>query len=897
MPARKHPRLPLGGRFAITFRVNFEKTNPYWWMFSLIDPTYKTEYLHLFSGLGYPGNVLYAQVGKLMYRNADGSWRPLCAIQTGWRQMKIVVDFNAGTASVYYGDMRVPVGADVPLSQRPSAPSAPFRPMFSGFSSVGEGGFWLDDILMQDQPAQGNAPVSKAATSGGFALAQAGLKMEVSRQTGALTGLTAAGKSLLAGSDDTYALENRQTAVFARERRDRVQESRVEGSRLTLTCVNPDLRGISIRKTYTLEADGEMAKRVEFVGDGAEGFVTYRLKWWLARAFADAALPLGFGFAQGLPPGEYSSLRNTPCLIGKDFSLGFGLYRARVNDRFVLPDVTTDGGTEAWECPVFQDYAGRGKPVSAEMRCFVFAGDAQAYEQHLTRSPEYRALFRAQQPAWLETLAADAFTTATGNLEYIKAAAPLPVSSAIWFLNPPWGNWWSYSDPPLRLDAHVRDIATGFRGNAPNARVSAYANETFDKNSDVFKTHPEFGVTNKDGQITDTGIPSDAGQAPTYYVQIRDKAARDYYLAMYLERVKNWKLDFLYLDGPGAQHEMPDWKLKTVVQSYDWLDFYRELKEKLVQQSPQAVFWSNGTLPYSDAGYVEWRDPSWQESVAGASWRYYAFSLWLTKLRQMPGYLIVPTYGDAGAQPAISTYTIAYGWGAEGAVTGYLPWQIAALEYRGLQLAPNALPSPWYRAGNSVEAYGFRKGENALVNVISHSDAPNARLTLNTRAMGLEAGQTVLLRVLTMNMPTDKADKTGKSANAAHAFATRETRRVEITGGQMDLELPTQKGLLTTVIFSKSIAFAENNGAKRAETGLTDTYALNLKTTSQAGGKTEYALTCKYANTVLFFPFASRVGAAQGAIATEAATLDGVAGVRARIPQPGTYALTVQAAH
>ena len=896
------PQTPIAsstGRFTITYRVNFERTNPYWWMFSLIDPTYKIEYLHLFSGLGYQGNALYAQVGKLMYRNSDGSWRPLCAIQTGWRQIKIVVDFNAATASVYYGDMRVPVASDVPLSQRPPAPSAPFRPMFSGYTSANEGGFWLDDVLIQDQPAQAVASRRKAAATGDFALSEGGLHVQVSRQTGALTELRAAGKSLLAGSDDTYALENRQTSVFARESRDRVQSSRVEGARLTLSCANPDLRGIVIRKTYALDAGGEMAKRVEFVGEGAEGFLTYRMNWLLDRAFADDALPLGFGFLQGLPPGEYTSLRNTPCLIRKDYSQGLGLYRARVNDRFVLPDVTTSGGAEAWECPVFEDYAARGTPISGEMRCFVFAGDAQAYEQHLSRAPEYRALYRAQQPAWLETLASDAMTTAIGILDYVKAAAPLPVSSTIWFLNPPWGNWWSYSDPPLHRDAHVRDIAFGFRGVVPNARISAYANETFDRNSDVFKTHPEFGVTAKDGHITDTGIPSDAEQAPTYYVQIRDKAARDYYLSMYVERVKNWKLDFLYLDGPGSLHEMPDWKLKTVVQSYDWLDFYRELKERLTQQSPQAALWSNGFLPYSDVGYVEWRDPSWQEAVAGASWRYYAFSLWLLKQRQMPGYLIVPLYGDAGAQPAISSYSIAYGWGGEGATIGYLPWQIAALEYRGLQVAPNALASPWYRDGGSVEAYGFRKGENALVNVISHSDAPRARLALNTRALGLEQGETVLLRVLTMNMPTAATDKNAnsKNANAARAFTTREMRRITVDGAQMSLEVPAQKGMLTTVIFSKALALAENNGPKRSETGLTETYAAQLKTVKrarQAGEQAEYAVTCKYADTVLFFPFASRAAVGGGAIAGEAASVDGVAGMRVRIPRAGTYAFTVQ---
>ena len=872
------------GRIAVSCRVNFETTNPYWWTFSLTDPTYKTDYLQIFSGLGYEGNKIYGAYGKLMYVNPDGSWRTLCAIKAGWRQVRLVVDLTAGTATIYYDSLQIPVASDVPLLHRPAADSAALKPMFDGFSSQGEGGFWLSDFLIDDLPRAKRA-VSSRSRPDDFRLARAGLELQIARTTGAVAGLSMQGRRLFGSGNDRYAFENRERAAFAREQNDHVQTAQMEENRLLLTCTNPDLPGITIHKTYVLEANGEAGKRVEFESAGAEGFLTHRLELSLDPAFAGASAPSGFSFLQGLKPGEYSALRNTPCLITKDLRVGAGMYRYRVNDRFVLPDVTTGGGTQDWECPVFEDYLRPGKPISAEMRFFVFSGDVGSYEQHLVGSTEYRQMFPAQQPAWVDTLVADAMFTSTGILPTIRAAAPLPVSSSIWFLNPPWGNWWSTSDPPARKGAGVSGIAPGFRKNAPNARVSAYANELFDRNSDVYKQHPDFGVTDREGSLTDAGVPSDAGGAPTYYLQIRNPAAREYYIDMYLDRVKNWGLDYLYLDVPGALHESPDWKLNTVVQSYDWIEFYRDLKAKLKRQSSDAAFWTNGFMPYSDVGYLEWLDQPWQEIVSGQNWRYYAFSLWLTKLRQPEGYLIVPTYGRPEAQPGISTYSIAYGWGGHGAASGYLPWQTAALETRGVKLAAGAVEAPWWRTDSATECFGVNNGGNAIINVISHSDEAQARITVNTRALGLEQGGSYLLRILTMNPPDTK--------EGLRAFALAALRTQRIDGDSMTLTVPVHKGLLTAVVLSKAFAVAEENGARHSETGLIDTYACHLKSVRSNGAQTQYVLTCGVANVSLFFPYGKQASSGSKRVSSASATVNGVSGVRVTLPDAGDYTLTI----
>jgi hypothetical protein len=876
------------GRVAISYQVNFETTNPYWWKFSLLDPTLKTVYLQLFSGLGYEGNVIYGAYGKLMYVNPDSSWRTLCAIKPGWRELKLIVDFNVGTATIYYDNMQIPVADAAPLLSSPNLSFDPFKPMFDGFSSQGEGGFSISNFLIADLPAEKRATArrdNREATES-LRLTKADISLEVSASTGGVAGLTYAGKRLLTSGNDSYALENRGGSAYAREQDDHVQASQPEESRLTLTCTNPELPGITIHKTYSIDASGDVGKRVEFSSSGPEGFLTYRLALAFDRGFAGSASPLGFSYLDGLKPGETTFLRDTPCLISRDYRFGVGLYRFRVNDRYVLPDVETAGGTQGWECQVFQDYLAAGKTVSAEMRAMVFSGDAQDYEKRLTGSAEYAAMFRHDPPEWVSTLVSDAMFTATGILPYIKTAAPLTVSSSIWFLNPPWGNWWSTSNPPNSPGSHVADIAPGFRTNAPNARVSAYANELFDRNSDVFKMHPDFGVTDKEGNPTDSGVPSDSAKAPTYYLQIRNPAARDYYTAMYLDRVKNWKLDFLYLDEPGALHETPDWKLKTVVQSYDWIDFYRDLKAKLLQQTPDAALWTNGFMPYSDLGYLEWLDQPWQEIVGGESWRYYAFNLWLNKVRQPEGYLIVPTYGRPAAQPGISTYSIAYGWGGHGSDANYLPWQTAALEFRGARIARSATGLPWWRTGDSTESFGVTKGDNAMVQIISHSDADRARITIHPQELGLEAGHSYLLRILTMNAPEEKA--------GLKAFTSAEMRTLRTTELPLTLTVPIHKGLLTTVIFSKALAIAESNGSRASETGLTDTYACLLKPLRVDGNRSEYDLTCKIPNLTLFLPYASHVESPGKSVSSETATVNGVQGVRVRVAVPGTFRLNVE---
>jgi hypothetical protein len=671
---------------------------------------------------------------------------------------------------------------------------------------------------------------SKPSASDLAFLRDGAAEFTISRHNGALvSGRDLASKrTLLAASNDRYTVDTEHDVTRTTELLDRVRrvvETRVDGRpALVVTCDNAALPSVTIEKRYVLLPGRVLSKRVSFTTTDPAGFF---LHWdaetaldptFLAHSSRGGDLAERQVVAAGKVVAktekviaEQVSTGDAPLATATDFSLTLASYRRSVNDRFVLR-----GASKAlpagWLNTVFVDYLKASRPVSAEMRWVILDGDFTALDRHYQSLPDYRKLWDFRKPEWPYRVVGDAmYLGPPETYPFYRAAMPDLVTTTIWFLNPPWGNWAADSDPPKHLHPDVVGIAPGWRHEFPNARVSAYTNALFDDRSDIYRLHPDFGIRDLEGNLITSGIASDSGGRPTFYFQIDNPACREYLLDMHAGKFKTWGFDFYYMDGPGFSSEVPDWSTRQVAQGYDWLDYMRALRERLQSIKPDAAIFVNGAnLPYTDLGYIEWRDEQWQ-ALAGPGWRKLAVDMLRTKLSQEPGFVVVPTYGNVAADPSMAAYDLLYGWCGSLSEVGRLPWMREALNYRDLRLVEDAVEPRWWRTDVNFEALGFRHGTQAVVSVLDHDPAPRTvTIHIDTAKLGLVAGRPITAELALMNdtaseLKPDPADpkrqvrvwRNTEAVTRSQLFAARPCPRI------LDLTLPTRPMLLTTVSLSQ----------------------------------------------------------------------------------------------
>ena len=652
----------------------------------------------------------------------------------------------------------------------------------------------------------------------------------ISKRNGAIVGGTdrRTGQKLMAACNDRYAADSEHDVTRTTELLDRVRkaDTRPIGGRpgLVVTCDNVALPGVTIEKRYVLLPGRVLSKRVAFSTTDPKGFfIHWDAETSLNPAFAAKSSRGGdLGDKQVVAGGkvvaktekvmaEQVSAGDAPMATATDYSLGLAAYRLHVNDRFVLRG-TAKALPNGWLNGALLAYVKAGKPASADMRWLVFAGDFTAVDRHYQALPEYRKLWDFPRPAWPLQVVTDAMCIGPPeSYPMYRAANPDVVTTTIWFLNPPWGNWGPDSDPPLKLHPDVKGIAPSWRHEFPNSKVSAYTNALFDDKSDIYKNHLDFAVRDLEGQPITSGISSDAGGRPTFYFQINNPVCRQYLLDMHAAKFKGWSFDFFYMDGPGFAAEVADWGTRDVAQSYDWLDYFKALRERLQALKPEAAMFVNGVnLPYTDIGYIEYRDEQWA-ALSSPKWRSLAMELLRMKLNEEPGFVTVPTYGNPNADPALAAYTLLYGWCGHGIDVGRLPWMREAHARRGIRLVEDAVEPRWWRSDVDFEALGFRQGAQALVNVLDHGTAAReVTVRVDTSRLGLREGAPINAELRLMNdtasdLQPDPADakkqvrvwRNKEAVTVRPLFAGKACPKI------LELTVPTRPMLLTTVVLTQ----------------------------------------------------------------------------------------------
>jgi len=848
------------GKIEISFWVKMNCSDLYNWTFNIQSPDYKTNYFSIMEGYTWTDNVLW---GYLRYVNSDKTYRNLCKINTGWRYFKIIADFNSKTADVFYDDQNTPVMIDLPLNMKNYNGS--YVISFTGHSSIGQAPWYLDDIRLIDLPAD-NA--SKEAISIDKLILVNGItKVALDKKTGALAEVTYNKNNLVSLSNDLYKFENKNVGYFAYESNDKVIDIKKTPTKIIFTCKNDKLKDIVIVKSYEIANDGTIAKRCEFQNNGNGGFITWFNKVALNEKFKENSNLSGFNFASTLNNGDLTNAYFSSYRVAKNNAYGIGVNRDYINDRFVLPTVS-EPDTNGFNIKVYSDYL--DKKSSAQIRIIPFSGDFTFYIKYMNTRKEIKALYDFKRPEWVNSLVTDIMYLTNESLNFEKLAYPLYTTTTIWFLNPPWGNWWADSDPPKSLHPDVKGIVPSRLKESPHGKYSAYTNTLFDINSDIYKSgNKDFFVINKQGDIVDSGLPSDSGGVSTFNLQILNPDVRKYWFDMHKDKLTGWRMNFFYMDGPGAYDELQDWKLNKVIQGYDWLEFYKELRQVVVSNTKDGVFFTNGIQPYSDIGYIEWRDNHWKQLASNKNWEYLAKQMLDIKIAEQDGYTTCLTYGGEGAQPAINSYTICYGWLGHLPYEKYLNWHIAALEYRNAKIISDGIINSWWiQEKPEFEAYTLKKDDIVILNSVSHTDPKNVDVSLDIKKLGLIAGKKYYVSTLVMNSPDSNSEK-------ALEIVNYETITMKVN---QEISIPLQKpGLLTSVIISPINAIVLNTGAKPCQTGVSNNYGVVIK------GDT---VTTKYNNAEIFIPNVSKISTT---LPSEVFEYKGIKGIKITIPVSGEY--------
>ena len=671
------------------------------------------------------------------------------------------------------------------------------------------------------------APVSptNAAAAGFRMLRNDTLAAAISPRTGAVAGVwdLRLDRRVVERSDDLYRIEKKDGRSESNERFDRVVSIRKSGPQeIVVRCRNRRLDDLLVTKVYRFgDSPQEMSKTVTFQSRGEGG---YFLEYFAVTTL-DSAFRKGGRFnlhaADYLGPGE-------PALDHRGHNRVVVQYRYRVNGRYVTTvtgfnfseeDRYTDNG---WVDPVFADYLGNGTEASAEVRTLVLAGDEFDYYTYYDHLPEVEKVFDVKVSNWFwKECRMDAMYLTRNSLDKY---GDMPCMTTRWSLNVLWGDYFSEGDLVIGSRDKPRPTVPAGKIAAENHRLIASAPHwrlsmytwlwTIARSSRTFAKHPEFVITTREGKPDQSTWRHDVTRDRSYLKQMRAPGFKEYSLDQYRRYAETMGIQFIYIDGCPIGISRLDWKLKTVQQTYDWLDYFRSIRRTLRSVHPDGfVFVNNPNQPYTDGGYYE--DHHMPQNIR-KDWRSYAHKLMVLKYRERPKRWHALLYWMEANKPFYSNYTLGLGFtysngGTEWHASTLRAYVHAGWELRGSRMVMAVKSPRFWRDSSDVEVYSLRKGGEGLVSIISHKDTTAAvPIRLDATGMGLDPGRPVY--VWQLRMRDNRGAKQWKTA-PTQCFDKVYLGAKKVDGGELTLSIESRPLLLELLVLTQDpVWFTEING-------------------------------------------------------------------------------------
>ncbi len=704
------------------------------------------------------------------------------------------------------------------------------------------------------------------AESAGFRIVQSkAMVAAISPKTGAIVGiwdLQLHNRRIIQNSNDEYQIVDEKGMAKSSERTDKVISIKQNKKEIIIECTNKKLSDLLITKIYRFaQSARELSKTVRFRSQSNGGyFIEYFSQLTFDNAFSKSG-HFNLHADNYLGPGDMT-------FDSRRYNRIVAQYRYRINDRYVMVRSGFNFSNEyryqqaGWFAPVFADYLTDKAESSAETRILILAGDEFGYYSYYDNLPEVKKVYDINVSKWFwKECRMDAMYMGR-NIPLLNKLRDTPCMTTRWNLNLLWGDYFSQgklvcgTPKKPRPTVLAEDIAKQnyeFIKSAPKWRLAMYtwlwsiANGTR-----TLKEHPEFVVTRRDGKFDYANWNHDLTGEPSYLKQIRAKGFMEYFLGQYRQYAEKMGVQFIYIDGCPSGISRLDWRLKTVEQNYDWLEYFRRVRQTIRAVVPGGfLFVNDPNQPYADGGYYE--DHSMIKKMK-KDWRAYAHKLMVLKYRERPKRWHALLYWTEASKPIYSDYTLGLGFtysngGTEWHAVNLHAYVNAAWELRGSKMVI-AVDSPrFWRQKTDFEVYSLRKGQEGLVSIINRKrKAAIVPIRLDAAKMGFDLRKPVYIWQLRMK---DNRDAKKWKIIPKQCFEKIYLGKEEIRNGKLRLSIKARPLLLELLVLTQSPLWLTEVNSEVLRTVQNNILIASIEKLPSA--QNEYQVTVEKGNAKLFF--------------------------------------------
>ena len=570
-----------------------------------------------------------------------------------------------------------------------------------------------------------------------------------------------------------YHLEDRTSLVTGRESADKVLQARFSGTdqRVELTCSNPDVPDLAIRKQYWPDGN-KLFQRVAFTTRSRDlQFITFNTETAFTRAYRKGSYYMGGADGGGpLIPApklsvwrkvvDYQNTAKGMLLHQPVKGYSFAHMRTHLDDTFVWPYFTGAVASycepvnvlhytpDGWDMSLGTSKLSTQEETSYTQYVTVFDGDWQTFlrEEYPALPDVQRALAEIPPvPDWVN----DIKVFAGGDLQRMRQIVEMTGEGTVMFLFSLGGSWSDYYvDDGLTggwgghiTGPELRDYIARIKALSPRVKVGIYMwvlSTTTDTR--IYEQHPEwFRQANKDGEPLNT--------FPGFWLNLAHLLSipecYDELLSQFDRVLEHLGTDYIYLDDPKAINPV-DWKSGEYTRDDLSFRFFLDIKRVAAKHGPdKVVFFNNQCNPYGDINFMEarahLRENYWR-SFAGISAINQEF-IGATR----PDARIIPLYFIPPFRREYMNRVLALGWIPSLTYCGVIesrPFFQAAYELGNCRPVPARYEPDWKSdPKTTVESYAVRRNgdDGVLVSFINHLKTPETvpvRIDLDT--LGLD---------------------------------------------------------------------------------------------------------------------------------------------------------------
>ena len=595
-------------------------------------------------------------------------------------------------------------------------------------------------------------------TDSAWHLGNAHASWDISKTTGqVIGGWNAKTKELyLRSLEGRYHLEDKTSLVTGRETADKVLRAKFseQEQRVELTCPNPAVPDLTIRKQYWLDGN-KLFLRVAFITRSKElQFITYNSQATFTPAYRNGGYYMGGGDGGGpLVPApqiaewqkvvQYQNTTKGMVLHQPQKGYSFAHIRTRLDDQFVWPwftgaiasyceavnvmHYTPDG----WDMSLGTSRLSTERETSYTQYVSIFEGDWQRFlRSEYPSRPEVQQALQAIPPVpdWVNDI--KIYTGADlGRLRQMVKMTDEGIIMALICLGGSWSDYYvdrgvegglggRITGPELR--AWIQRI----KALSPRVKVGVYMWVlSATDNTRIYRQHPEwFRYGNKDGEPLSTfpGFWSNFAHLlsiPECYNEI---------LSQFDLVLDYLDTDYIYLDDPKAIN-MIDWKSGEYTRDDLSFKFFLDIKRIAAKHGPdKVVFFNNRGNPYGDINFIEAR-----AQLRANYWRPFAGIAAVTEefvTSTRPDARIIPLYYIPPLRREYMNRVLALGWIPSLTycdVIGSRAFFQAAYEVGNSRPVPARYSPDWKRDKETeVESYSVqRDGDSGfLFSFIDHTE-------------------------------------------------------------------------------------------------------------------------------------------------------------------------------